>query len=70
MLFPLINRLWKMLDSRQSRTSKLAVNMLFHAIALGKGHEYFWSIVNSDCTHSSWRVRYTVGALLVISIYS
>ncbi|XP_067931841.1 protein unc-79 homolog [Watersipora subatra] len=53
-----IPRLWKMLDSRQSRTAKLAVQMLFHAIALGNGHVYFWSIVNGDCSHDSWRVRY------------
>ena len=46
-----------MLDSRKSRTSKIAVIMLFHAMALGDGHKYFWTIVNGDCMHKNWQIR-------------
>lgn len=50
-------RMWKMLDSKMSRTSKICVLMLFHAVALGDGNKYFWAIVNGDCTHKNWQIR-------------
>ena len=46
-----------MLDSKLSRCSKICANMVYHAIALGNGHKYFWSLVNTDCSSAKWQTR-------------